>query len=246
MRRARVLLALLIVAVLASPAPARAGEPYLGFYLTGVPESEQDVTADRTFTTLGTKTHFEAKDVEFGSSLVVGGLLGYRFSSLPFLSAELDVYSMSPGLNRQTKVATSSIGDFIVTTPGGDLDITVLALGATLSHGFLPEANFPEGRLHLYAGAGLGIFFTSVDAVASSGGIPFRMDDSDTSVGPQVKVGGRWFLIRNLAAFLEFRYAHTSIEVEDSGLVTGLPTTFKISSDLDIPLALVGLSWHFR
>ena len=42
-------------------------------------------------------------------------------------------------------------------------------------------------------------------------------------------------------------WAHTSFAVEDKGVnFAGTPIKLKASSPVDIPLALVGLSWHFK
>ena len=42
-------------------------------------------------------------------------------------------------------------------------------------------------------------------------------------------------------------WAHTSFAVEDKGVnFAGTPIKLKASSTVDIPLALVGLSWHFK
>lgn len=228
------------------PAGGAWAEPYVGFYLTGVPSSEHQVKADRTFIGTGTTDKFTVNDARFGSSVVYGGVVGYRF--FPFLGAEIDAYHLSPGLKAQTRPANSpSAGSTTVTTREGDLDFTVLAIGPVGSYSFLPDQAVPEGRLQLYAGAGLAIFFSSVDATGSTAFAQFTMRDSDTSVGPHVKAGVRWFFSRNLAAFIEGRYAHTSIDFQDTGVTfAGAPIRLKTSTDVDLPLGLAGVSWHFR
>lgn len=246
MRHRSLAAALIVLGLLAALAPRAGAEPYVGVYLSGVPSSERDVEADRTFTATGVTDRFKVRDARFESSILYGGVVGYRF--LPFLGAELDAYHLSPDLKAQTRFANSPTGgSAAITTREGDLDITVLALGPVAYHSLLPDSTHPEGRLQLYAGAGLALFFTTVDATGSSTFATVRVRDSDTSVGPHVKAGTRWFLTRNLAAFVEFRYARTSIDVEDDGFNTaGAPLRLELSTDLDLPVGLAGVSWHFR
>ncbi len=202
--------------------------------------------AVRTFPATGVTDHFHVSNARFGGSLVYGGLLGYPF--LPYLAGEVDVYHLSPGLKRQSRLASSpSAGTALVVTKDGDVDFTIVALSAVGSFRLLPSEQVPEGRLQLYGGAGLGIFWTEVDARGMTTFANFRMIDTDTSIGPQVKVGGRWFFTPSLAGFLEGRWAHTSFTVQDTGVTaTGAPVKLKVSSDVDLPLALVGVSWHFK
>jgi opacity protein-like surface antigen len=234
-----------LLASLAFVPPALA-EPYLGFYLTGVPSSEHDIEADRTFLTTGVTDRFTAKDAKFSSSIVYGGVVGYRF--LPFLAVEADVYHLNPGLKAQTGTATSpTVGSFQVTTKSGDLDLTIVALQLVGSYGLLPNAQLPEGQLQLYGGAGLAIFFADVDSQGSSANATLNVRDKTTEIGPQVKIGGRWFFTKNVAAFLEGRYAHTQLNVEDTGVTdAGLPIRLKLESDINLPLGLLGVSLHFR
>jgi opacity protein-like surface antigen len=161
---------------------------------------------------------------------------------------EADIYHLNPGLAAQSKVATSpTAGDFVVTTKSGDINMTIFALEGVGSFRLLPDPAVPEGRLQLYAGAGLAVFVTSVDSEGGTSNATLDVRDRDTSVGPQVKVGARWFFTRNLGAFLEGRYAHTRLHVEDSGVTNlGAPIKLKLSTSVDLPLVLVGLSWHFR
>jgi opacity protein-like surface antigen len=239
----------LTVLSLVLPSGQAAAEPYVGVYLTGVPSSESDVDAEQTFLTTGALTRYQVKDAKIGSSVVYGGAVGYRFPSWSFLALEADAYHLSPGVKAQTRLATTAgSAPTPITSREGDLDITIVALSAVGSVSLLQDETRPEGRLQLYAGAGLGIFLTSVDATGGSpNAASVTIRDSDTSVGPHFKVGARWFLTRNLGAFLEFRYAHTTTEVEDTGFNNaGAPLKLRLKFDQDIPLFLGGISWHFR
>ncbi len=239
------LLALPLLALLCLPGLA-AAQPYLGLYLTGIPSSEHGVDAVRTFTNTGATDHFHVSNARFGDSIVYGGLLGYQL--IPRVAVELDAYHLSPGLKRQTRLASSpSAGTALVVTNGGDVDFTVVALSAVWNYRLLPSEQVPEGRLQLYFGAGAAVIQTDVDVTATTTFAQFRMNDTDYSLGPQLKLGGRWFFTKNLGGFLELRWTHHSFTVEDTGAnFAGTPIKLKASSTVDIPLALVGLSWHFK
>jgi opacity protein-like surface antigen len=234
-----------LLALLGGAGPASA-QPYAGVYLSGVPASEHNLEALRTFSTTGVTDHFHVSNARFGDSIVYGRLLGYQL--IPRVAAELDVYYLSPGLKAQTRLASSpSAGTALIVTRDGDVDFTVAALCVVWNYRLLPSEPIADGRLQLYAGTGAAVFFTDVDATGTTTFAQFRLKDSDTSLGPQLKVGARWFFTRNLGAFLEFRWAHTTFAVSDTGVTAaGVPVKLKVSSDLDLPLALAGLSWHFR
>ena len=170
---------------------------------------DTEVEALRTFPTTGVTDHFHVSNARFSDSIVYGGLLGYQL--IPRVAAELDVYHLSPGLKAQTRLASSpSAGTALVVTRDVDVDFTVAALSVVWNYRLLPSEPVADGRLQLYGGAGVAVFFTDVDATGNTTFAQFRMKDSDTSLGPQLKAGARWFFTRNLGAFLEFRWAHTS------------------------------------
>jgi len=239
------LLALPLLALLCLPGLA-AAQPYLGLYLTGIPSSEHGLDAVRTFPSTGATDHFRVSNARFGDSVVYGGLLGYQL--IPRVAAELDAYHLSPGLKRQTRLASSpSAGTALVVTNGGDVDFTVVALSAVWNYRLMPNEQVTDGRLQFYFGAGAAVIETDVDVKGMTTFAQLRMNDSDTSIGPQLKLGGRWFFTKNLGGFLELRWTHTSFTVEDKGVnFAGTPIKLKVGSTVDIPLALVGLSWHFK
>ena len=235
---------LLVAPLLASLVivPPALAEPYVGVYLTGVPSSEHDTETDRTV--LGATERFTTNDVKFKSSVVYGGLVGYRF--LPFLAAEIDVYHLNPGPKAQTQTATGPVtGPLSATIKSGDLDLTILALQVVGSFGLLPNNELPDGQLQLYGGAGLAIVFAGIDTQITTS-VTLSLKDRTTEVGPQVKGGARWFFTKNLAAFLEGRFTHAELSFEDTSATVFGPVRIKSESDLNLPLAVVGVSWFFR
>lgn len=59
-------------------------------------------------------------------------------------------------------------------TNGGDVDFTVVALGAVWNYRLLPAEQVPEGRLQFYFGAGAALIQTDVDVSASTTFAQFR------------------------------------------------------------------------
>jgi hypothetical protein len=72
--------------------------------------------AVRSFPTTGATDHFRVSNARFGDSVVYGGLVGYQLT--PRVAAELDAYHLSPGLKRQSRLASSpSAGTASFETP---------------------------------------------------------------------------------------------------------------------------------
>jgi len=234
----------LAIALVSSLAQA---EPYVGFYLSGVPDWKQDVTSERIFTATGGGDRFRLRNVETGSSVVFGGLLGYQFDSLSWLAAEFDAYHLRPGFESQSVTARSSTaGNTLITIRDGKANMTLLALSAVATHRYLPSTEVPKGRLQAYVGVGPALNLSSVAVTFSSPNATVRIKDQDVSVGPQVKIGGRWFFTPSLAAFAEYRFAHHSLKVSDNGVSNaGNPIRIESNMDPSISLGIVGISWHF-
>ncbi len=242
------LIALVFAPVVATVllAGTAAAQPYVGFYMTGVPATDHQVKADRTIVATNVTDSFTVKDIRFGSSVAYGGVVGYQF--IPYLAAEIDVLHFSPGIKALNRTANSpTIGSVPVSISSGDLDVTGLAFGPVGTYSLLSDEQVPQGRLQLYAGAGFALMFTSVDDKFSSPFATFSVKDSNTSVEPHVKAGLRWFFTKNLAAFAEFHYLRVSVDVSGNGVTgAGAPVKIKLSGDAEAPIGLVGISWHFR
>jgi opacity protein-like surface antigen len=168
---------------------------------------------DITFETFGAERE---RDAEFRSSAVFGARVGQWLDVLPWLGVALDVSYFRPS---------------------GDIQVFPLTALVMARYGFLPDEEFKEGRLHVYAGLGGGLFISNVD------GLIGRLEASDTSVdiGLDTRLGVSYRVESNWAIFAEYRFTHVSpsFDVNVAGVRPSADTTFNTSH------FLLGLSYRF-
>lgn len=204
------------------PAPAQ-GELYLAVF-GGTAFSESKTTKTRLELNGTTLLDGQFREVDFQSSPLVGGKIGYFLprplfdGSLPLLAghigAELEFYYTKPRAPRQTVtftgtgLAAPASGELSIQS--ADFEIYTLALNILYRMPFLPEAGFPYGRVQLYGGGGAGAFIATMYTRTSPLDPNRRIQDTDVEPGVQAVGGVKVFLLRNLALFAEYRFAHTS------------------------------------
>jgi opacity protein-like surface antigen len=183
------------------------------------------------------------EDVEFDKSLAYGGRFGRYFDSLPFLGLGVDFFRFNPYVGPQS---VQFRGCFF---PGGcgtgrggtgsfEVETTALSVDLMLRLPLLRTPDAPGGRIQPYLAAGPPLYITTITPRHTRN---FRNHDSDTdlSFGYKVAAGLAVYVYKNLAVFGEYRFTHTSPEVElrDANLNR---TTLR--TDLDTHSALFGLS----
>jgi len=183
------------------------------------------------------------EDVEFDKSLAYGGRFGRYFDSLPFLGLGVDFFRFTPYVGPQS---VQLRGCFF---PGGcgtgrggtgsfEVETTALSVDLMLRLPLLRTPDAPGGRIQPYLAAGPPLYITTITPRHTRN---FRNHDSDTdlSFGYKVAAGLAVYVYKNLAVFGEYRFTHTSPEVElrDANLNR---TTLR--TDLDTHSALFGLS----
>jgi len=183
------------------------------------------------------------EDVEFDKSLAYGGRFGRYFDSLPFLGLGVDFFRFNPYVGPQS---VQLRGCFF---PGGcgtgrggtgsfEVETTALSVDLMLRLPLLRTPDAPGGRIQPYLAAGPPLYITTITPRHTRN---FRNHDSDTdlSFGYKVAAGLAVYVYKNLAVFGEYRFTHTSPEVElrDANLNR---TTLR--TDLDTHSALFGLS----
>ena len=90
----------------------------------------------------------------------------------------------------------------------------------------------PMERLELYAGAGVGVFNTTLRDNESS----FRSEEDDTGIGVQGLLGAEYFLSRNISVGMEYRRVKLSAELDPS-----IPGKIDVGGDF----LLVTVRGHF-
>lgn len=207
MRRSRLTLLLCFV-LLAFASPAAAE-----WFADGYVGASLTHRGDITFNAFGAELE---RDAEYRSSAVFGVRGGKWFDGLPWLGLALDLSYFRPGADIQV------------------FPITALVMAR---YGFLPDEEFKEGRLHVYAGLGGGLFISNVD------GFIGRLDASDTSVdlGLDTRLGVSYRIESNWAIFAEYRFTHVSpsYDVDAFGVKTSADATFNTSH------FLLGVSYRF-
>ncbi len=168
---------------------------------------------DVTFEAFGAE---QERDAEFRSSAVFGVRGGKWLDPLPWLGVAVDLSYFRPSADIQV------------------FPITALVMAR---YGFLPDEEFKEGRLHVYAGLGGGLFISNVD------GFIGRLQSSDTSVdfGLDTRLGASYRVESNWAIFAEYRFTHVSpsFDVNAFDARTSADTTFNTSH------FLLGVSYRF-
>lgn len=207
MRRSRLTLPLLVVLV-ALASPASAE-----WFADGYVGASLTHKGDITFKAFDTELE---RDAEYRSSAVFGVRGGKWLDALPWLGVALDLSYFRPSADIQV------------------FPITALVMAR---YGLLPDEEFKQGRLHLYAGLGSGLFISNVD------GLIGRLQSSDTSVdiGLDTRLGVSYRVESNWAIFAEYRFTHVSpsFDVDAFGVKTSADATFNTSH------FLLGVSYRF-
>ena len=156
------------------------------------------------------------RDGEYRSSAVFGVRGGKWLDALPWLGVAVDVSYFKPS---------------------ADIHVFPLTALALARYGFLPDEEFKEGRLNVYAGLGGGLFISHVD------GFIGRLESSDTSVnfGLDTRLGVSYRIEPSWVLFAEYRFTHVSPSFDSNafGLQTSVDATFNTSH------ILLGLSYRF-
>ena len=207
----------LAVCSLALGVPGRAhGELYLAVF-GGTAISESKTTETRLNLDSTSVLDGKFREVDFLDSPLVGGKIGY-FLPHPLLighvGAEFEFYYTQPRAPRQTVTFTGSAfgapSSFRTGVQSADFEIYTLAVNVLYRAPFLTGADFPHGRAQLYGGAGAGAFIATMHTRTSPLDPNRRIQDTDVEPGVQVLGGVKFFLLRNLALFAEYRFVHTA------------------------------------
>ncbi len=169
---------------------------------------------------------------------VVGGLkFGYFNDRIPYLGLEVETYFNRSAV-RSTTLSTSRpfLGSTTVTVPNDDWVNWTTALHIVGRYGFLPDQEVPFGRLQPYVGLGPA-FVVNYDAV-----------DSAKNFGVDVMVGLRYMLLKNVSAFVEYKFNYLwNIEIEDHAfyLPNGTVSRGMATLNYDSHKIVLGVAYHF-
>ena len=162
-------------------------------------------------------------------SVVYGGKVGYYFSSVKWLGVETEVFNTTPNDKQQTFTISGppAFGPpfTIPNSPGASVNILTWATNVVV--------RYPGKQFQPYAGVGLGVFFARTKFSGPGGGT-----DSDNAVpGLNVLAGLRYFPMKHLAFFTEYKYTRATFEFPNPAIASKF--------DYSANHFLVGVSYHF-
>jgi hypothetical protein len=207
----RLTIALTVVLAVVAVAPAASAEWFLDAYLGPAITTGSTLT----FTVFDEE---QKQNLSGRSSPEFGLRVGKWFDdfNLPWLGVAFDISYFRPAIDVQM------------------IPLSLLLMGR---YGFLKDDEFRDGRLQPYAGVGPGLFISN-----ASGAIGFQeVDDTNTSIGLDLRLGVLFRIDSNWGAFTEYRFTHVSPswDVDVFGGKTSASTTFNTHH------ILLGVSYRF-
>jgi len=214
------------------------GEPYIAAYAGFSLLSDTDLKADAVSIF---EPRSQGRGIRFSTdvdnSAIFGGKIGYWFDFFPLVGAELDIYAFSsdifvPPQTSGTIRITSSF-DF-------DLSVTAVSFNLMGRYPLLKSPDFPRGRIQPYIGIGPGLFITSIEDLGTD---PNDNIGSKTLTfgGLQVIGGLKFFLLKNLSLFAEYKFSHFTADLSGASANFSLGAT----QNIDASHFYGGVAYHF-
>lgn len=185
------------------------------------------------------------KDVNLQTSVSFGGKItawstAFRPATGMDFGAEIDVTNYRPDMESQTvtgqgtftSAATGTLtGSIPIIMPNTiDVNSTIVAGNLLARVPIYRSDEFPNGRLQWYLGAGLGAEISNLKLAGSD-------SDSDTALAIQALAGGKVFLNKIFALFVEYKFTHSEHSWDLAGT--------KIQGDFNVNHVVGGLAVHF-
>jgi opacity protein-like surface antigen len=178
-------------------------------------------------------------DVDVQSTGVFGVKFGYTFPAINYFSLELEYSYLNPDVDRT-----------VLATAGSDY---AAIEGDVKFHNFMFNVitKYPNGKIHPYLGAGVGVSYVDVSVTSTSriGGVNYseRRSSDDTLFAWQILVGVDIDLINNLSVDIGYRYFAT--EPQDDyyyGYYYNHDPYYYNGPTLDYKTSMVTLGFKYR
>ena len=252
--------------------PGVGAEPYLALYGGYSLVSNTDLTADVTFPGVPSlepnlnvvSTTLAARGVSLTTnvrdSAVFGGKIGYWFDFFPFVGAELDISTFSPDITVPSQRLGNTgfnIGPFQGSVPVGNafkFNVSVVDIGVDIMgrYPLLKGPSFPRGRLQPYIGVGPALFITSIEDTRPDSNVNSLGSKTLTFGGFQVLGGVKFFLLKNLSLFAEYKFTYFTADLSGvprggTNQASGGVANFSLSAtqNIDASHFYGGLAYHF-
>ena len=183
------------------------------------------------------------RDTEFGTAAAYGVRFGRYFDGLPFLGLAFDYFSFSPNIppqaaHRDGCLLVTGCGSFEGHTGRIDIDARAISVDLMLRLPLFKTTAEPNGMLQPYLSLGVPMFITTVTPRSTR---QFRNQDDETqvSVGYKGAAGVSYRIVSNLHLFGEYRFTHTSIDLD---LHNAVVREASVDTKLNTHSFLLGLS----
>lgn len=213
---------------------------YVGGYIGGSIAHSDDWKFNNLSFPAGGTGPITFSTIKFDPAVVGGLKLGYFFHTLPWFGVE-----MESSFNRQDiRKAAGTLNRPLGAPPdqGADVGAARLYIWSMAFHfmgryGFLRDKEVPFGRLQPYVGIGPGFV------------LMYSVRDAAKNFSLDAEAGVRYMLLRNLSAFVEYKFSHQwEVELEDQRVISrGLGQEGKGTAIFDFTnhKFVVGLAYHF-
>jgi opacity protein-like surface antigen len=219
-------------------APGVWAEPYIAAYAGYSLLSDTDLKTDFVADLLtGTQGRGIRLSTDVDNSAIIGGKIGYWFDFFPLVGAELDIYAFSPDIFSPPQTS----GSVELTAPNNfDVSVTAVSFNLMGRYPLLKSPDFPRGRLQPYIGIGPGLFITSIEDLEP---IPENNIGSKTLTfgGLQIIGGVKFFLLKKLSLFAEYKFSHFTADLSGSSERFTLGAT----QNIDANHFYGGVAYHF-
>lgn len=177
---------------------------------------------------------------DLASSPVVGGKVGHYFQQVRWLGLEMEAYYTTPHIEQQptrfTVLPGSVLNGF---GPFPSVNVTAVVSGDYFRVITVAPFNlmlrYHKTRFQPYVGIGPGIFLARVKTTIPG----FEGTQSSTRVGLNVKLGGEYFLTRNVSTFGEVRYNYVKLDFASTEAALGFQAIYN-------PITVsFGIGYHF-
>jgi opacity protein-like surface antigen len=212
------------------------GEFYVGGYLGGSLVQNTDLQfRDGLVPERGGRV--TARNQRFEPAVVGGIKFGYFLKSVPYLGFEAETNYAHNNVRQQVvKLSRPVQGSTQAILPTDDWSTWTLALHIVGRYGFFPDQEVPFGRLQPYVGLGPGlvVIYDEVDAAKN-----FSID---------VMAGLRYMMLKNVSAFVEYKFSHQwDVELDSHAIIPvgGTVQRGQATFDYTTHRIVLGVAYHF-
>ncbi len=171
----------------------------------------------------GVSTGVTQTDLSLKRSALLGVRVGYFFNEVRWLGIEIEAYHSNPHVKQQfTTISSGGIPISSGLAQGNHFQVVTWALNLLV--------RYPGKTIQPYAGIGAGAFYGRLSGIPGA-----NQSSTDLAPGLNALGGARWFVSKNIAWFIEYKYNRTTFEFSE----------IRIKGLYSAHHASLGLAYHF-